>query len=151
MSKDQESWLADVKNALNTLGRPSKLSDIYDQVKKIRDVTHNEQPNAIIRRILQTYSKDTVTFEKSESKYNLFGNNDIGEGILLSPNIDALFDRHLITFSDSGNIIISSLLDKKDYDRLGITKELKLSQVFKDMIKYLKIHREKFYEKQKKV
>ena len=72
----------------------------------------------------------------------------IGNGILLSPNIDALFDRHLISFTDEGKILLSDRLDIKDYNRLGISKELKLRNVYKDMINYLEKHRKKFYENQ---
>ena len=139
MSKDQESWLADVKNALKTLGRPSKLSDIYDQVKKIRDVTHNEQPNAIIRRILQTYSKDTVTFEKSESKYNLFGNNDIGEGIwFLRSNPLEIFQLGKKYTRDE----IAFVLNKQDMGREGISysDEHSLAILFTDLEKSEKEH-----------
>ena len=59
-------------------------------------------------------------------------------GILLSPNIDSLFDKHLISFEDDGSILISDKLDS-----LNINDEIKIP-VNEGMKKYLKRHREKF-------
>ena len=70
---------------------------------------------------------------------------DPENGILLSPNLDSLFDRHLISFDDSGDIIISKKLLKEDLDRLGVNEKMKLSQVTDGMKPYLKRHRDKFY------
>ena len=74
---------------------------------------------------------------------------DVGNGILLSPNLDALFDKHLITFEDDGRIRISKKLSQNQLVDLGITNELKLRQVFSDMFKYLAMHREEFIESEK--
>jgi len=72
---------------------------------------------------------------------------DVGNGILLSPILDALFDRYLISFSNEGNILISNKLDDINFKDLGIDKDTKLRRVYDDMIKYLERHREIFYEK----
>ena len=37
---------------------------------------------------------------------------DVDNGILLSPNVDALFDKHLISFSDEGELITSNAISK---------------------------------------
>lgn len=77
---------------------------------------------------------------------------DINNGILMIANADALFDKHLITVSDSGEIIFSYLL-KNEYK---LIQELKLTEkVFKAILndkrkKYLKRHREVFNEKEVK-
>lgn len=73
---------------------------------------------------------------------------DVGNGILLSPNLDALFDRHLISFSDKGEILISSRLAKKDLLSLGIKKKMSLKKVYRDMKPYLERHRSVFQEKE---
>ena len=65
----------------------------------------------------------------------------------MSPNLDSLFDRHLISFKDSGEIIISKNIDEKDLELLGVDKEMKLRKVYEDMKPYLSRHREVFYEK----
>jgi|TARA_B110000967_G_scaffold9075_1_gene9087 hypothetical protein len=73
---------------------------------------------------------------------------DVGNGILLSPNIDALFDRNIISFSNEGNILISQQLNEEDYKNLGISKNSQLRKVYKDMFKYLERHRKLFYDKE---
>lgn len=75
---------------------------------------------------------------------------DINNGILMISNADALFDKHLITISDDGEIIFSYLL-KNEYK---LIQELKLTErVFKAILnnkrkEYLKRHREVFEEKE---
>ena len=72
---------------------------------------------------------------------------DVGNGILLSPNLDSLFDKHLISFEDNGDIIISKNLTTKDLQILGVYRDMKLRKVYDDMKSYLKKHRTKFFEK----
>ena len=72
---------------------------------------------------------------------------DGGNGILLSPNVDSLFDKHLISFEDNGDIIISKNLTTKDLQTLGVYRDMKLRKVYDDMKSYLKKHRTKFFEK----
>jgi 5-methylcytosine-specific restriction enzyme A len=66
---------------------------------------------------------------------------DIENGILLSPNYDALFDKYLISFSESGNIIISRLLNSEQLVHLGINTSASIP-VTDNMKKYLARHRE---------
>ena len=73
---------------------------------------------------------------------------DVENGILLSPNLDSLFDRFLISFLEDGKMIISTKLSKENRLRIGINYDVRL-EVTKGMEKYLNFHREKFYEKQK--
>ena len=73
---------------------------------------------------------------------------DVGNGILLSPNLDALFDKHLISFEDNGKILISKLLSENQKDVLGLDG-LSLREVYEDMMSYLALHREVFYETQR--
>ena len=67
-----------------------------------------------------------------------------GNGLLLSPNLDALFDRHLISFNEKGEIIISKTLNKIELKKLGIHHDMKLTTLFEDMKPFLKKHRKKF-------
>ena len=69
---------------------------------------------------------------------------DVNNGILLSPTYDALFDKHLISFDDSGNIIISSKI-KNLVNVLGIDLNAKV-KVDDEMKNYLRRHREQFRE-----
>ena len=51
-------------------------------------------------------------------------------GLLLLPNYDKLFDKHLISFDDDGKIIISPQIKKEEYKVLGISSNDKLFNVF---------------------
>ena len=68
-------------------------------------------------------------------------------GLLLLPNYDKLFDKHLISFDDDGKIIISSQIKEEEYKVLGISANDKLFNVFEENKPYLKIHREIFCSK----
>tara|TARA_Y100000816_G_scaffold263808_1_gene222461 strand:+ start:506 stop:1375 length:870 start_codon:yes stop_codon:yes gene_type:complete len=73
----------------------------------------------------------------------------VGNGILLSPNLDALFDRHLISFENDGTIIISEIIQEDQFSILGISREQRLQTVFPDMLDFLQRHREEFREKER--
>ena len=64
----------------------------------------------------------------------------------MSPLFDSLFDRHLISFQDTGKILVSNTLNEENIKRLGISEEIKIP-VTDGMKKYLKVHRSKFEEK----
>ena len=72
---------------------------------------------------------------------------DVGNGILLSPNLDALFDKHLISFENNGEMIISNKLSDEQINILGING-LSLRNIYDDMFIYLEQHSNVFYEKQ---
>ena len=65
-------------------------------------------------------------------------------GILLSPTYSALFDKHLISFDDSGSIIISSKT-KDLVNVLAIDPNANV-KVDDEMKNYLSRHREQFRE-----
>ena len=68
-------------------------------------------------------------------------------GLMLSPNIDALFDNGLITIDINGTIQISTLLTLKNQNLLGINSDMKLEHLHQESQKYLQWHREKVFRK----
>lgn len=62
-------------------------------------------------------------------------------GLLLSPNLDKLFDRGYISFEDNGEIIVSPLLSCDDLNRVGISANMGLYKVEQGCIPYLEFHR----------
>lgn len=77
---------------------------------------------------------------------------DINNGILMCANADALFDKHLITISETGEIIFSELIKN---DRRLISNLLLNQPIFKDILNqermhYLEEHRRIFKEKEEK-
>ena len=71
---------------------------------------------------------------------------DVNNGILLSPNFDSLFDRHLISFNDDGLIQISPNISRGDREALGLLDSIQIP-ISDGMVTYLVRHREKFKEK----
>ena len=69
-------------------------------------------------------------------------------GLLLSPCYDRLFDLHLISFTETGEIMISKTLSDDDLNALKISRTDKLVKVFPENQKYLKHHRTEFLKNQ---
>ena len=63
-----------------------------------------------------------------------------------APNIDSLFDKHLISFEDDGSMIISSKIDEVNRKSLGLNQQIRIP-VSEGMKKYLNRHRKRFNEK----
>ena len=62
-------------------------------------------------------------------------------GLPLTPNLDKLFDRGSISFSDNGGILISKSINPKTLKSLGVTSAMKLRKVDPRVMEYLKLHR----------
>ena len=86
-------------------------------------------------------SSHIVPWSKSNDDERL----DVDNGILLSPLYDSLFDRHLISFEDDGKLLLSSKLETQEIIDLGIDRN-SVIPVSNGMRKYLKRHREVFYQ-----
>jgi len=79
-----------------------------------------------------------LPWSKSDDKQKL----DPDNGILLSPNADALFDKHLITFNSGDGKLVSNISDL-ELERLGLSSEMSII-VTEGMKKYLEQHNEEF-------
>ncbi|MBA5202216.1 HNH endonuclease [Pectobacterium aroidearum] len=73
---------------------------------------------------------------EDEDKINKFN------GLLLSPALDRLFDKGLISFNDNGNILIKDTLSDEILCKLGVSNELKISLIKEENKKFLRMHRE---------
>ena len=76
-------------------------------------------------------------WRESSSKERL----DKFNGLLLVPNLDAAFDRGLISFTNGGEILISASLSGEARSHLGIKKELRLVSVYEENEPFLAFHR----------
>lgn len=65
-------------------------------------------------------------------------------GLLLSPNLDALFDKGLISFTDSGDVLISKSLSADVRKALGCSNDAKV-RLKPEHAKYMTWHREKVF------
>lgn len=66
---------------------------------------------------------------------------DVFNGFLLTANLDALFDRFLISFDKEGVVIISDLISSQDRDCLGLNADLQLRWLTDRHEPYLQLHR----------
>ena len=140
------------------------------KTKKVYKPNNTERKGWVTQRVGQGYFKDKL-LERWEGRCALtnisvpeilIGSHIVGwrksskhrlnpgNGILLSRNIDGLFDRYLITFNDKGKILISKKINKSNLKALGINKNMSLRFVEKDMVPFLRKHRETFTKKEKK-
>ena len=65
-------------------------------------------------------------------------------GLLLIPNIDKVFDKGLISFSENGSILISQFLPEPNI--LGIDSKMKVNLTNKHQV-YMQYHRDHLYKK----
>lgn len=69
---------------------------------------------------------------------------DAFNGFLLVANLDALFDRFLISFDDNGHLLTSARLSRSDLHGLGIHPGMTLCWLASEHGYYLQWHRERF-------
>jgi len=68
---------------------------------------------------------------------------DVFNGFLLTANLDALFDRFLISFDTQGCLLLSPALAAADLRLLAISLELRLRWLAPEHQPYLRFHRER--------
>jgi putative restriction endonuclease len=71
---------------------------------------------------------------------------DVFNGFLLSANLDALFDKFLISFSDAGELLVSPQLTLADKQKLGLVMPLCLRWLAPNHGAYLAFHRRRFFD-----
>ena len=71
---------------------------------------------------------------------------DVHNGILLSPNYDALFDKHLVTFENNGKIILSNAIETQAFHKIGVTGQERIQSLSASNHDYLEKHRIRFNE-----
>ncbi len=76
----------------------------------------------------------------NEERLNVFN------GLLLLPNLDVLFDLGYISFENNGKIIISSLINSKEFKTLGLDPNMKLRKIEKNHWKFLDFHRKNIFK-----
>ena len=68
-------------------------------------------------------------------------------GLLLTPNIDHLFDRGFISFEDTGNVLVSPVAHVLSLERMGLApgRVLNVGRFSSGQSKYLDFHRENVF------
>ncbi|MEP0265669.1 HNH endonuclease signature motif containing protein [Dokdonia sp.] len=134
------------------------ISDDIINTTNRKGITETERKNYVLSRIGQGfYRKQLIDYWKSCSvtaikevplliashikpwkKSNDFEKLDVYNGLLLTPNLDKVFDLGLISFDNEGKIIISEFLD--DYVSFGIKKNM-IVKIALEHKPYLEYHR----------
>ncbi len=100
-------------------------------------VTHFNDPRILI-------ASHIVPWKDASDEQRL----DVDNGILLSPNYDALFDRHLITFDNTGKIILSDQIETRSFHKIGVTGKEKIRLISHGLRDYLDKHQHQFFQEQ---
>ena len=82
-------------------------------------------------------------WRKSSDKEKIDGNN----GLLLSPHIDRLFDKGFITFTNEGDLLISSLLNLDVLKFWNIDTQMNVGVFRYEQFEYLEYHRNEIFKK----
>lgn len=68
-------------------------------------------------------------------------------GLLLSANLDALFDKFLISFEDDGRMLVSSSLTPADRTLLGLDREIRIP-LTSEHLPFMRWHRQAFAKRE---
>ena len=98
-------------------------------------VTGVDQP-AVLRA---SHAKPWAVCEDDKERLNVFN------GFLLTANLDALFDRGMITFDNDGVLKCSSLLTYGQLTALQLTSDLRLRWIAQEHRPFLAWHREEVF------
>ena len=71
---------------------------------------------------------------------------DVFNGFLLSANLDALFDRFLISFDETGALLLSRGVSQHVLEQLGLSDDLRLRWLAPEHQTYLEHHRLRFQD-----
>lgn len=72
------TWLADIINALENLGGMAEYSDLYAEIRKLRNIPLPQSWTAIVRRTIEQHSSDSEAFNGKDIFYSV---NGIGNGV----------------------------------------------------------------------
>lgn len=82
-------------------------------------------------------------WKKSNDTEKLDGNN----GLMLSPHVDYLFDKGLISFADNGDLLVSSRLDSQVIKAWNIPIDINVGKFNHHQLIYLEYHRQEVFLK----
>ncbi len=141
---------------LHDMGKTQfKVKDVDEQIEELKN---QWQITPFRQKLLELYSSCPLTdldvrslliasHIKPWSKCNNEERLDPFNGLMLAPNIDALFDSGLITFDADGTIKISPKIDLENQKRLGISPDMKL-KIEPESQKYFEYHRNHVFQRE---
>lgn len=85
-----------------------------------------------------SHAKSWAKCDTDAERLNVFN------GFLLCAHLDALFDRHLMTFNESGDAIFAAKIDLPVRSKLGIASPIRLRWLREEHQPFLQYHRTEF-------
>lgn len=130
--------------APRTTSKSTVIESRVGQVKFRRDLLKHWKGCSVtgckIERLLRASHIKPWSLATSTERLDSFN------GLLLVPNLDALFDDGLISFDKQGRIIISSQLPESEYATLGLATDMKLRKINGAHASYLAHHFENTFK-----
>lgn len=143
-----------------------KEEEIIEQIKKDKTITKTDQERLVKSRVGQGIFRKNVLekeprcriteicnplfliashikpWKDSNNQERLDGNN----GLMLTPNVDKLFDKGVISFKDDGSILFCKITPE-DLVKLGIDITKNIGNFNKEQSAYLEYHRKNVFNK----
>lgn len=132
-SKIEEPIPSDIESVISKVGKGVYLKRIVHRWQYQCAVTGFNNLNLLVASNIEPWPEDDLPERQ-----------DIDNGILLSPVYDTLFEQHLISFKDSGKIILSDTIEQSAFKKLGISGNEVIKDLSKYNLIYLDKHRSRF-------
>lgn len=113
-----------------------KFKSNLKQIEKACRLTGVDDIRFLIASHIKAWS-ECATNEERLDGYN---------GLLLSPNADKLFDKGFISFTDKGDLLVSSQVEQSLLESLGIEPQKNVGDFVQEQKHYLKYHRENVFK-----
>lgn len=135
----QESEQIDIHKSRGTQGRDSYLQRLYKGKLQQESLQSCGQVKCMVEQL--AYPSMIASHIKPYKDCNEIEAYDSNNGLLLSKNVDSLFDKYYISFDDEGKIIF---YNRVPHDIKEAWKDYKVVPIYMNEArkKYLKIHRE---------
>jgi putative restriction endonuclease len=138
----EESIAAEIQNEI--IPETEKLNLVYSRFgqalfkDRVSEIERNCRVSGLMNRefLIASHIKP---WRDSDNQERLDGEN----GLLLSPNIDRLFDRYFISFTDEGLLLISPLLTDEEKRVFGLRENAFVGNFTDGQKKYLAHHRDR--------
>lgn len=93
---------------------------------------------AIPELLRASHARPWAECDSDAERLNVFN------GFLLTAHLDALFDRHLMTFSDDGEALFARKIDSDVQSTLGLSGRIRLRWIRSEHLPFLRHHRATF-------
>lgn len=144
---DRNEEIKQVYDYLDKLDKTEKQSVIATRIgqNRFRKELLLKYDNKCVMCSLENNHLLRASHIKPWSESNDHERLDVANGLLLCSNHDSLFDSGLISFSDSGTILISPALSGNDEEILKL-KNIKI-EIMEESLEYFAWHRESVFKK----